>query len=262
MELRGLNRHHLILIALAPAVLAAVSGAGLDAVMFLLAAVAGGVLAGVGVRRFASRPVRVKDGSAVATGLLVGLLVPSSAPLWVPAVGAGFGVAVVTEAFGGRDRALFHPAVTAWLFLSLAFSRFVVTGSEPLVEAAPLTLLLGGAVLLAFRREEVWGPAGLVAVTAATAILGGPNVMATGFFALLCLFVVSDPVTTPAGAWGRFGFGVGVGGLAVLYAGYGAPEEALVLSVVLMNAVAPWFDRAETGIPRLLARRVPEGEEG
>ncbi|MFU8797012.1 MAG: RnfABCDGE type electron transport complex subunit D, partial [Dehalococcoidia bacterium] len=43
----------------------------------------------------------VMDGSAVVTGILLGLILPPTVPLWMAAAGAVFAVAIVKEAFGG-----------------------------------------------------------------------------------------------------------------------------------------------------------------
>jgi len=73
----------------------------------------------------------VMDGSAVVTGLLLGLTLPPTVPLWMAAVGAVFAMAVVKEAFGGLGHNIFNPALGARAFMSVSFSLPMTTWVEP-----------------------------------------------------------------------------------------------------------------------------------
>lgn len=65
------------------------------------------------------------DLSAVVTGLSIALLLPASAPLWLPILGGIFAVAVAAIPFGGLKRTPFHPVAAATVFLIICWpTRF------------------------------------------------------------------------------------------------------------------------------------------
>ena len=51
------------------------------------------------------------DGSAVITGLLLGLTLPAGLPLWMAVVGGVFGIAIGKLLFGGLGQNVFNPAL-------------------------------------------------------------------------------------------------------------------------------------------------------
>jgi len=65
--------------------------------------------------------VFIMDGSAVVTGLLLALVLPTLIPLWMVALGAVFAIAIVKEAFGGLGHNIFNPALAARAFMSISF---------------------------------------------------------------------------------------------------------------------------------------------
>ncbi len=67
------------------------------------------------------RPVTVHDGSALVTGLLVGLNLPVAVPLWLPAVGSAFAILIVKQLFGGLGKNFVNPAMAGRVFLALSF---------------------------------------------------------------------------------------------------------------------------------------------
>ena len=67
------------------------------------------------------RRFTLDDGSALLTGLLVGLSMPPGAPWYVPAAAAGFGIAVVKQGFGGLGRNWMNPALAGRAFAALSW---------------------------------------------------------------------------------------------------------------------------------------------
>jgi len=95
------------------------------------------------------RRFTIDDGSAFLTGLLLGLSMPPGAPWYVPAVAAGFAIAVVKQGFGGLGRNWMNPALAGRAFAALSWpqamsawqpTRFLaadaVTAATPLAAAA------------------------------------------------------------------------------------------------------------------------------
>jgi len=88
----------------------------------------------------------VMDGSAVVTGVLLGLILPPTIPLWMVAIGSIFAIAIVKEAFGGLGHNIFNPALGARAFMSASFSMQMTTwvlpmgfGADAVTSATPLS---------------------------------------------------------------------------------------------------------------------------
>ena len=61
------------------------------------------------------------DLSAVVTGLILALNLPSTLPLWMGAVGAVVAIVVVKQMFGGIGQNFVNPAMTARIILMVSF---------------------------------------------------------------------------------------------------------------------------------------------
>lgn len=64
---------------------------------------------------------QITDFSAVLTGVLIGICVPSLAPWWITAIGSIFAIAVVKQLYGGIGFNLFNPAMAAYVLLLVSF---------------------------------------------------------------------------------------------------------------------------------------------
>ncbi|WP_081942016.1 RnfABCDGE type electron transport complex subunit D [Spirochaeta lutea] len=111
-----------VVIALLPAVGVSVWAFGLRALIVLMVAVGGAVLTEWLVTALLlRRPVRVADGSAAVTGLLLGLNLPAGIPLWQVAAGAVFAIAIAKMVFGGLGHNPFNPALAGRAFMLASF---------------------------------------------------------------------------------------------------------------------------------------------
>jgi len=134
-----------VVIALLPAAVAAVIIFGLKALGVLAACVIGAVVSEFLFDLITGRPQTAGDMSAVVTGLLLGLNLSSAVPLWQCVVGAAFAIIIVKCLFGGLGHNFANPAISARVFMLLAFSE-VAGGAMPAVveleaSATPLELI-------------------------------------------------------------------------------------------------------------------------
>jgi len=133
-----------VLIALSPCVLASVLLYGLYPLIIVAVCAASAVLAEFLFNLARKKPQTVNDLSAVVTGVILGLNLPPVVPLYVPVVGAFFAIMIVKMLFGGIGRNFANPAITARIFLMLAWgtvmTRFVV----------PIDLSAGGGELVKY----------------------------------------------------------------------------------------------------------------
>ena len=156
-----------VCIALLPAVVVSVLFYGWSELLILAVSALSCVLIEWAITRFLMK----KDGpfcgsSAVVTGILLALNLPSTTPWWVVLIGALFAIGVVKMSFGGLGQNVFNPAIAARVFLLISFPTYMTDWT-----AAPGFLhptdAISGATLLG-----VYSEGGMDALTA----LGyGPN---------------------------------------------------------------------------------------
>ncbi len=139
-----------VLIALLPASVAAVWLFGLRALLILSVCVATAILSEMLFCLLAKKKQTAGDLSAAVTGLLLGLNLPLSVTVWQCVVGAVFAIVVVKCLFGGIGHNFANPAITARIFLFLAFTSTAAGGIWPKAAAPEL---ITGATPLATMQE-------------------------------------------------------------------------------------------------------------
>ena len=112
-----------VAIALIPASAVGVYQFGARAFLVLLTAVVSAMLSEYLWKRFVKKDkVVFTECSALVTGLLLGMNLPASVPLWIPVVGSAFAIIVVKEFYGGLGQNFMNPALAARCFLLICFA--------------------------------------------------------------------------------------------------------------------------------------------
>ena len=106
-----------VIIALIPATVWGVIVFGPRALIITAISVISSVLFEFLSRKLFRRSNTVGDLSAVVTGLLLGLNLPSAVSYWIPVVGAFFAIVVVKQLFGGIGKNFINPALAGRAFL-------------------------------------------------------------------------------------------------------------------------------------------------
>lgn len=75
--------------------------------------------------------VMVCDGSAVLTGLLLGLNLPPVVPFYIPLVGSAVAIIITKQLFGGLGYNVFNPALVGRAFLLISFPKLMTIWKEP-----------------------------------------------------------------------------------------------------------------------------------
>ena len=167
-----------VIIALLPAAIASAVIFGMRAHVILLTCIASAVLAEALFNLITRRKQTVGDLSAVVTGLLLGLNLSTNVPVWQCVIGSVFAVVVVKALFGGLGRNFANPAITARVFMLIAFSS-VAGGAMPAVveleaSATPLEQLANGASQLPSLLDMFIGTyGGAIGETCTAALLLG-----------------------------------------------------------------------------------------
>ena len=113
--------------SLVPVIIAAAWFFGISALLVIIAATLGALV----TERAIGKGGVIVDGSAVITGLLLGLSLPSGLPLWMAALGGAFGIGFGKVVWGGLGENVFNPALVGRAFLQAAFPVAVTTWPSP-----------------------------------------------------------------------------------------------------------------------------------
>lgn len=254
-----------VLVALIPVAGAGIMIFGLRALLVIAVCVASCVGFEALFNYIVKKEQTIGDCSAAVTGLLLALALPASVPVWQCVVGSAFAIIVVKCLFGGLGYNVVNPAITARVFMVVAFVSVskaaepitldAITGATPLArlaadESVSLTNLFfgthGGAIGETCVLALLWGFVYLLISRVITwhipvTFVGSVFVLSfltenfdamkalsltlSGGLLLGAIFMATDYVTSPSTAWGKVIFGVGCGLITFLIRFAGAPVE-------------------------------------
>lgn len=122
---------HSVVLALLPASAASVYFFGWRALLLIIVCVAACMAAEYAVQRIRNKPVKVYDGSAIITGLLLALTLPPGFPVYAAVLGSLFAIGVGKQIFGGLGYNIFNPALLGRAFLMATYPVLTTTWVEP-----------------------------------------------------------------------------------------------------------------------------------
>lgn len=269
-----------VLLSLMPVTVIGVINFGSYALLVILTSIAAAVVTEYLFDRITGKPNTAKDLSAVVTGLLLALCLPSHVPLYIPLLGAVFAILVAKSFFGGLGKNFMNPALAGRCFLLASFGTTMtqytfdgVTGATPLADFAngnsvsilnlfightngvigcsALGLLLGAVLLFAFHAITWEIPAATLGGFVLFILLFGghgfdPSYLALQLFGggilMAAFFMATDPVTSPVTRPGQIIFGFTVGILTGLFRLRGASADSTSYAVIISNLIVPILD--------------------
>lgn len=123
---------HDVIIALTPAIVVSVLFYGWSELLILAVSVASCVLLEWVITKYMLKaPSTIGDMSAVVTGLLLAMNLPSTTPWWVVFIGALVSIGVAKMTFGGIGQNPFNPAITGRVFLLISFPTYMTDWTVP-----------------------------------------------------------------------------------------------------------------------------------
>lgn len=142
-----------VIIALMPATIAGSLIFGLYSLLVVAVSIISAVCAEALFNKITKRDSTLGDLSAIVTGLILGLNLPPTVSLHIPVIGAFFAIIVVKMILGGLGKNFANPAMTARIFLVLAFT------AQMTVFVTPIDLSKGASALveyfpLMFKHEN------------------------------------------------------------------------------------------------------------
>ncbi|MCL1827052.1 MAG: RnfABCDGE type electron transport complex subunit D [Candidatus Cloacimonetes bacterium] len=117
-------------IALMPALIASVCFWGINALLLTCYGVIAAVVTEAMILYLRKKPIVIKDGSAVVTGILVSFNIHTGVPWWLPVIGSVFAIAIGKQAFGGLGQNIFNPALLGRAFLMLSWPSYMTGGFQ------------------------------------------------------------------------------------------------------------------------------------
>lgn len=132
-----------VTIALAPAAAFGVYNFGLRALTILVLSIVSAIVTEALCQKIRKQVITIDDFSAVVTGLLLGMNLPSTVPYWIPVVGSVFAIAVVKQAFGGLGHNFINPALAARALLVASWPVQMTTWSSVTTDATATATVLG-----------------------------------------------------------------------------------------------------------------------
>ena len=139
-----------VAIAMLPATIWGVMQFGIRSLIVVVATVLSCVLSEYIFETLMHKPVTISDGSALVTGMILGLNMPPAIPIWMPILGSAFAIIVVKQLFGGLGQNFMNPALAGRCFLMISFAgkmtNFAVSKSshavvDAVTQATPLAAL-------------------------------------------------------------------------------------------------------------------------
>ena len=270
-----------VLIALLPTTIAGVVIFGITSLAVVAVCVGVAVLSEFLFNVIVKKQQTIGDLSAAVTGLLLALNLPANVPLWQAAIGSLFAIIIVKCLFGGIGRNVVNPAITARVFMLVAFSSLTqaafpidsTAGATPLAllaedktavslqdlflgnvggaigETCSVALLLGGIYLLVKKVISWHIPVAFIGTTFIFSLalhefdfMFALSLVLSGGLILGAIFMATDYVTSPTTPLGKLIFGIGAGLITVLIREWGIYPEGVSFAILIMNILNPYID--------------------
>ena len=146
-----------VCIAMLPACAAGVLFFGYRSAIILALSVAAAVLSEWFYCKAAHMKNSIGDFSAVVTGLLLGMNLPSTVPYWMPVIGSVIAILLVKMSFGGIGQNFMNPALAARAILALSWASLMnkfatpafgnIAGVDAIASATPISGAAAGFTL-------------------------------------------------------------------------------------------------------------------
>ena len=271
-----------VIIALIPATLFGIIQFKINALLIIVTTITTCVLAEFLYERFMKKTITIKDLSAVVTGLILALNLPSTVPLWLPVIGGLFAIIVVKQFYGGLGQNFMNPALAARCFLLISFTgRMTNFAFDGMTSSTPLAILKTGESFDLFKMF-IGNISGTIGETSTVALLIGVVYLlikgvikltipmtyiitfsiftllfspcSFDFYYLACelcggglilgaFFMATDYVTSPMDQKGQIIYGVLLGVLTGLFRFFGTSTEGVSYAIIISNLLVPLIDK-------------------
>lgn len=177
-----------VIISLIPCIAAGVYFFGLRALIMVIVSMVSAVLFESLWNYILKKENTINDLSACVTGILLALIIPVNAPIWIPVVGNAFAIIICKGMFGGLGQNFINPALGGRAFLLASWpvmTTVFIKTFEPLpkfmniknldgiTSATPLALMKNEGIATDYLSLFMGNVPGCIGETSAVAILIG-----------------------------------------------------------------------------------------
>jgi len=148
----------MVVLALVPGIAVHSYFFGLGIYIQILLAVLTAVASEAAFLKCRNKPIAIslKDYSAVVTGILLAISIPSLAPWWVIVIGTSFAIIVAKNLYGGLGQNIFNPAMVGYVVLLISFP-VQMTAWLPIQSMQLFPLQLSDALQLILTGSNIDG---------------------------------------------------------------------------------------------------------
>jgi len=272
----------LVILALLPTSIFGVWNFGIKALLVICITVSTTVLTELLYQIFMKQKTTISDLSAVVTGLLLALNLPSTIPWWVCVIGGVFAILVIKMLFGGIGQNFMNPALGARAFLIISFTPLMtnfeydgVSSATPLAmlkagsdvnvmdmvmgsipgtigETSMIAIVLGACLLILTGVIDLRIPGTYIVSFAIFLGLFGENGfnftyisahLAGGGLMLGAFFMATDYVTRPITKKGQYLYGLFLGILTGIFRVFGPSAEGVSYAIIIGNLIVPLIEK-------------------
>lgn len=249
-----------VIIALVPVTAAGIYFNGIEGLFLILVTIMGAMATEVLFKKALHKKHSLHDLSAIVTGLILGLILPVTTPLWVALVSSIFAIALVKEIFGGLGQNFMNPAVSAKIFVVVSYGnlavnngfedtafieRFLGTAGGNLGEASILAILVGGLYLALKGVIRVRVPFTIILVSLLFShfVLGDLSILGSNSsMYLIAFFMANDYASSAITNGGKWIYAILVAIAAAVFIGVGENLEGAYYAILIGNVFAPFID--------------------
>lgn len=269
-----------VILALLPAILVSIFLCGIKSLLLILISVVSTVLTEKIITAvfFKKEKDSIKDLSAVVTGIILSLTLPSFVPYYFAIFGGACAVIFGKILYGGLGKNLYNPAVVGKFFVLIFFEKvflkfklsninfqilnlkifrnildspftkfldsLILSQSNSIGTFSGLTLILGGIYLAIKKRISLFTPLSFFLLMSILSFFV-PEIskIPIGEILLVGIFMATDMPTTPVFSIGKIYFGIMMALVTSIFLSQKIENEVLFYAIIILNSFTPLINR-------------------
>lgn len=269
-----------VILALLPAILVSIFLCGIKSLLLILISVISTVLTEKIITAvfFKKEKDSIKDLSAVVTGIIFSLTLPSFVPYYFAIFGGACAVIFGKILYGGLGKNLYNPAVVGKFFVLIFFEKIflkfkllntnfqilnlkifrnildspftkfldslILSQSNSIGTFSGLALILGGIYLAIKKRISLFTPLSFFLLMSILSFFV-PEIskIPIGEILLVGIFMATDMPTTPVFSIGKIYFGIMMALVTSIFLSQKIENEVLFYGIIILNSFTPLINR-------------------
>ena len=269
-----------VILALLPSILVSIFLCGIKSLLLILISVVSTVLTEKIITAvfFKKEKDSIKDLSAVVTGIILSLTLPSFVPYYFAIFGGACAVIFGKILYGGLGKNLYNPAVVGKFFVLIFFEKvflkfklsntnfqilnlkifrnildspftkfldsLILSQSNSIGTFSGLALILGGIYLTIKKRISLFTPLSFFLLMEIL-LFFVPEIskIPIGEILLVGIFMATDMPTTPVFSIGKIYFGIMMALVTSIFLSQKIENEVLFYAIIILNSFTPLINR-------------------